>query len=130
MTMKKILTIIFAALAFAACNPDEKTAEFKADVLPGTKWEGTYQSMQGNVVTGTSTVTLKFNDGQSGQMIQKRSNSSSKDYYDMSYSVSGKKISIDCPVINGTWEVSGYTDKTMVLTLLPDKNGIMTLVLQ
>lgn len=46
----------------------------------------------------------------------------------MKYEISGKTITFDCPVIDGTWEVSGYTENTMTLTLLPGKNGLMILV--
>ena len=121
---------MLAAFTLAACDPNEKPVEFTAENLIQTRWEGTLQTTQGNLVTGTSDITLKFDTAYSGHMIQKRSGAAAKDYYDMTYSVSGKKISFDCPVISGTWEVSGYTDSTMLLTLLPTKNSQMILSLK
>lgn len=129
--MKRILTIIFAALAIAACDPDENSStEFKAENLVSTVWKGTLQNIQNGAVSNSAEVTVKFDTADSGQMIQKRSGAPAKDYYDMTYSVTGKKITFDCPVISGTWEVSGYVEQAMTLTLLPSRNSIMTLVRQ
>lgn len=129
--MKRILTIILAAFALAACDPDSKNDNsFKAENLIQTSWEGSLQIVQGSTVSGTSQVTLHFNTADSGQMIQKRSGATSKDKYDMTYSVSGKKITFDCPVISGTWEVTGYIDGAMTLSLLPNKKSIMNLARQ
>lgn len=129
--MKRILTIIFAALAIAACDPDENNStEFKAENLVSTVWKGTLQNIQNGAVSNSAEVTVKFDTADSGQMIQKRSGAPAKDYYDMTYSVTGKKITFDCPVISGTWEVSGYVEQAMTLTLLPSRNSIMTLVRQ
>lgn len=129
--MKRILTIILAAFAIAACDPNEnKSAEFEADALISTAWKGTLQSIQSGAVSNSAEVTVKFNSADTGQLIQKRSGAPSKDYYDMTYRVSGKKIIFDCPVISGTWEVSGYMEQAMTLTLLPSRNSIMTLVRQ
>lgn len=127
--MKRILTIILAAVALVACDPDSNKVEneFNAENIVNTKWEGTLKNIEGSAVKSTADVTLRFDSASAGKFSQKRSGSSSKESYDLSYSVSGKKITFDCPVISGTWEVSNYTDKTMVLTLLPGKNGIMTL---
>ena len=72
--------------------------------------------------------TLKFIGSGTGTFSQKRSSTTSKQNYDMKYEISGKTITFDCPVIDGTWEVSGYTENTMTLTLLPGKNGLMILV--
>lgn len=128
--MKKILTIILAVFALTACDPNENSAtEFNAENLVNTKWEGTLKNIENSAIKGTSDVTLRFDTASAGKFSQKRSGSSSKESYDFSYSVSGKRINFDCPVISGTWEVTGYTDKTMSLTLLPSKNGIMTLVI-
>lgn len=129
--MKRILTIILAAFALAACDPDSKNENsFKAENLINTSWDGSLQIVQGNTVSGTSQVTLHFNTADSGQLIQKRSGVTSKDKYDMTYSVSGKRITFDCPVISGTWEVTGYMDGAMTLSLLPNKKGTMNLVRQ
>jgi hypothetical protein len=128
--MKKILTIILAVFALTACDPNENSAtEFNAENLVNTKWEGTLKNIENSAVKGTSDVTLRFDTASAGKFSQKRSGSSSNEAYDFSYSVSGKRINFDCPVISGTWEVTGYTDKTMPLALLPSKNGIMTLVI-
>lgn len=127
--MKKFLAIILAAFAFAACDPDEKSAtEFKAENIIDTKWNGTLKTVEGSVVKGTSDVTLRFTTAESGKLTQKRSGSGSKESYDLTYNVSGKKITFDCPVISGTWEVTNYAEQAMTLTLLPSKTGIMTLV--
>lgn len=129
--MKKILTIILAVFALTACDPNENSAtEFNAENIVNTKWEGTLKNIEGSAVKSTSEVTLRFDTASAGKFSQKRSGATSKESYDMSYSISGKKITFDCPVISGTWEVTGYTDQTMLLTLLPSKNGIMTLVIK
>ena len=129
--MKKILTIILAVFALTACDPNENSAtEFNAENIVNTKWEGTLKNIEGSAVKSTSDVTLRFDTASAGKFSQKRSGATSKESYDMSYSISGKKITFDCPVISGTWEVTGYTDQTMLLTLLPSKNGIMTLVIK
>ena len=129
--MKKILTIILAVFALTACDPNENSAtEFNAENIVNTKWEGTLKYIEGSAVKSTSDVTLRFDTASAGKFSQKRSGATSKESYDMSYSISGKKITFDCPVISGTWEVTGYTDQTMLLTLLPSKNGIMTLVIK
>lgn len=129
--MKKILTIILAVFALTACDPNENSAtEFSAENLVSTKWEGTLKNIEGSAVKSTSDISLRFDTASAGKFSQKRSGSSSKETYDLSYSVSDKRITFDCPVISGTWEVTGYTDQTMVLTLLPSKNGIMTLVIK
>jgi len=125
--MKRIITILIAALALAACDEKTNTAEFSADAIYGTRWDGSLKVVEGGVAKNTSEVTLKFNTGDSGQLIQKRSGVSSKDVYEMSYSVSGKNISFDCPVISGTWSVSAYTEQAMTLTLQPGKQSVMTL---
>lgn len=127
--MKRILSIILAAFALLSCDPAEKTNDsFSADNILDTRWKGTWRSLQGSIIKEQSEVTLKFTSADKGTFIQKRSSSPSKDSYQMQYAVSGKNITFDCPVINGTWAVSDYTEKTMTLTLLPDKNGIMILV--
>lgn len=129
--MKRILTIILAAITFAACDPNEtKLPSFKAEDLVSTRWEGTLQNIQGGATSGSSAVTLIFNTTDSGQMIQKRSGSPAKDKYDMTYTVSGKKITFDCPIISGTWEATNYNEKGMTLMLLPSRNSLMTLVRQ
>lgn len=129
--MKKILTIILAVFALTACDPNENSAtEFNAENIVNTKWEGTLKNIEGSAVKSTSDVTLRFDTASAGKFSQKRSGATSKESYDMSYSISGKKITFDCPVISGTWEVTGYTDQTMLLTLLPSKNGIMTLAIK
>ncbi|MBR5300057.1 MAG: hypothetical protein IKU36_07390 [Bacteroidales bacterium] len=127
--MKRILTIIFAALALAACDPADKKAEnqFNAEDIVNTKWEGTLKNIEGSTVKSTADVTLRFDSATIGRFTQKRSGATSKESYDLSYSISDMKITFDCPVISGTWEVSNYTEQSMVLTLLPAKNSIMTL---
>ena len=126
--MKRFLAIIMAALAFAACDPDDKSAtEFNAENIIDTKWEGTLKNVEGSAVKNTANVTLTFDSASAGKFTQKRSGAPTKESYDFTYSVSGKKITFDCPEISGTWEVSNYTDQVMILTLLPSKSSIMTL---
>lgn len=129
--MKRILTIILAAVTLAACDPSEKKVDndFKAENIVDTKWEGTLKNIEGSAVKNTANVTLTFNSSSAGKFTQKRSGAPTKESYDFSYSVSGKRITFDCPSISGTWEVTNYTDQAMVLTLLPSKNGIMTLTI-
>lgn len=128
-TMKRIFAIIFAVYAFAACAPDNNsTMEFKAESIVDTKWNGSLKIIDGTAVKSNSEVTVRFVTENSGKFTQKRSGSSSKESYDLSYSVSGKTITFDCPVINGTWEVTNYMEQTMTLTLQPSRNSIMTLV--
>lgn len=129
--MKKFLAIILAAFAFTACDPENtSTTEFNAENLISTKWDGTLKNVEGSAVKSTSEVTLRFDSSSTGKFTQKRQGSTSKESYDLTYSVSGKKISFDCPVISGTWEVSNYTEQTMTLTLQPSNKGIMTLVIR
>lgn len=127
--MKRILTIILAAVTLAACDPSDKKVDndFKAENIVDTKWEGTLKNIEGSAVKNTANVTLTFNSSSAGKFTQKRSGAPAKESYDFSYSVSGKRITFDCPVISGTWEVTNHTDQTMVLTLLPSKSSIMTL---
>jgi hypothetical protein len=126
--MKRFLAIIMAALAFAACDPDDKSAtEFNAENIIDTKWEGTLKNVEGSAVKNTANVTLTFDSASAGKFTQKRSGAPTKESYDFTYSVSGKKITFDCPEISGTWEVSNYTDQVMILTILPSKSSIMTL---
>ena len=48
-----------AAFAFAACDPDEKSAtEFKAENIIDTKWTGTLKTIDGTVVKGTADVKI------------------------------------------------------------------------
>ena len=126
--MKRFLAIIMAALAFAACDPDDKSAtEFNAENIIDTKWEGTLKNVEGSAVKNTADVTLRFDTSSAGRFTQKRSGAPTKESYDFTYSVSGKRITFDCPGISGTWEVENYTEQAMILTLLPSKSSIMTL---
>jgi hypothetical protein len=127
--MKRILTIILAAVALAACDPSEKKIEneFNAENIVDTKWGGILKNVEGSAVKSTADVTLRFDSPSAGRFTQKRSGAPTKESYDFTYSISGKRITFDCPSISGTWEVSNHTDKTMMLTLLPSKNSIMTL---
>ena len=126
--MKRFLAIIMAALAFAACDPDDKSAtEFNAENIIDTKWEGTLKNVEGSAVKNTANVTLTFDSASAGKFTQKRSGAPTKESYDFTYSVSGKKITFECPEISGTWEVSNYTDQVMILTILPSKSSVMTL---
>ena len=127
--MKRILTIILAAVALAACDPSEKKNEneFNAENIVETKWEGTLKNVEGSAVKNTSNVTLTFDSASVGKFTQKRSGAPTKESYDFTYSISGKKITFDCPEISGTWEVSNYTDQVMILTILPSKSSVMTL---
>ena len=86
--------------------------------------------MEGKVVKSTSEVTIRFNTASEGQLTHKDKGAAGKETYQMSYSVSGQNISVDCPIINGTWAVSNYTDQSMTLTILPGKNKTMSLMLQ
>lgn len=126
--MKKILTIIMTIVAMMACNPVDDTITFNPEDLTGTRWEGPLKEVEGKVVKTTSQVTIRFNTISEGQMTNRRNGATGKESYEMSWSSSGQKIVIDCPVINGTWEVSAYTDKTMTLTILPDRNKIINLI--
>ena len=127
--MKRILTIILAAVTLAACDPADKQAEneFSAENIVNTKWEGTLKNIEGAAVKSTADVTLRFNSSSVGRFTQKRSGAPTKESYDFTYSISGKKITFDCPAISGTWEVQNYTEQAMILTLLPSKSSIMTL---
>lgn len=127
--MKRILTIILAAVALAACDPSEKKIEneFNAENIIDTKWEGTLKNVEGSAVKNTANVTLTFDSASVGKFKQKRSGAPTKESYDFTYSISGKKITFDCPEISGTWEVSNYTDQVMILTILPSKSSVMTL---
>lgn len=128
--MKRIFAIIIAMATLAACGPEEAKNLFTADKLPGTKWDGTLKEMEGKVVKSTSEVTIRFNTASEGQLTHKDKGAAGKETYQMSYSVSGQNISVDCPIINGTWAVSNYTDQSMTLTILPGKNKTMSLMLQ
>ena len=127
--MKRILTIIFALAALIACNPDDET-RFDASNLPQTKWEGELKLYEAGRLKNSSSVTLRFDTTSDGKFFQKRSGTSGKDEYDFRYSVAGKKISFDCPVIYGSWSVSDYNSSTMKLTLEPSGNGVMILSLK
>lgn len=127
--MKRFLAIIMAALAFAACDPSEKKIEneFNAENIIDTKWEGTLKNVEGSAVKSTADVTLRFDSSSTGRFTQKRSGAPTKESYDFTYSVSGKRITFDCPGISGTWEVENYTEQAMIMTLLPSKSSILTL---
>lgn len=126
--MKKIISIIFAAIALAACEPaDSDKTGFKADDIIQTQWKGILQTVQGSAVNTTADITLEFGTSGKGIMVQKRKGIASKESYDMTYTISGKKITFDCPVITGAWEVSVFKDNTMVLTQIPSGKSMMTL---
>ena len=126
--MKKIISIIFAEIAIAACEPaDSDKSGFKAEDIIQTQWKGIFQNVQGNAVNTTADITLEFGTSGKGRMVQKRKGVASKETYDMAYSISGKKITFDCPVITGAWDVSVFKDDTMVLTLVPSGKSMMTL---
>ena len=127
--MKRILSIILATFAIIACDPaEENTTSFSEENIENTRWKGVWKRTEGSMVKEQADVTLKFIGSGTGTFSQKRSSTTSKQNYDMKYEISGKTITFDCPVIDGTWEVSGYTENTMTLTLLPGKNGLMILV--
>jgi len=127
--MKRILSIILAAFAIISCDPANKdTISFNEENIENTRWKGVWKRTEGQMVKEQADVTLKFIGSGTGTFSQKRSSTTSKQNYDMKYEISGKTITFDCPVIDGTWEVSGYTENTMTLTLLPGKNGLMILV--
>lgn len=127
--MKRILSIILAAFAIISCDPaDKDTISFNEENIENTRWKGVWKRTEGQMVKEQADVTLKFIGSGTGSFSQKRSSTTSKQNYDMKYEISGKTITFDCPVIDGTWEVSGYTENTMTLTLLPGKNGLMILV--
>ena len=127
--MKRILSIILAAFAIISCDPAGKdTISFNEENTENTRWKGVWKRTEGAMVKEQADVTLKFIGSGTGTFSQKRSSTTSKQNYDMKYEISGKTITFDCPVIDGTWEVSGYTENTMTLTLLPGKNGLMILV--
>lgn len=127
--MKRILSIILAAFAIISCDPaDKDTISFNEENIENTRWKGVWKRTEGQMVKEQADVTLKFIGSGTGTFSQKRSSTTSKQNYDMKYEISGKTITFDCPVIDGTWEVSGYTENTMTLTLLPGKNGLMILV--
>lgn len=126
--MKKIITIIFAAMALAACNPAEsdKTG-FNPDEIIQTRWKGILQVVQGSTVNTTADITLEFSSSGKGRMTQKRKGVTSKESYAMAYTIAGKKITFDCPVISGAWDVSVFKDNRMVLTQTPSGKSMMTL---
>ncbi len=100
--MKRILTIIFAVFALTACDPADKKVEnqLNAENIVDTKWEGTLKNIEGSTVKSTADVTLRFDSASAGRFTQKRSGATSKESYDLSYSISDMKITFDCPVIN------------------------------
>lgn len=127
--MKRILSIILAAFAIISCDPAEKdTTSFSEENIENTRWKGVWKRTEGSMIKEQADVTLKFFSSGTGTLSQKGSSTISKQTYDLTYRISGKNITFDCPVIDGTWEVSEYTGNAMVLTLLPNKNGLMTLV--
>ena len=127
--MKRILSIILATFAIIACDPaEENTTSFNEDNIENTRWKGVWKRAEGSMIKEQADITLKFLTSSTGSFSQKRSSTSPKQTYDMKYEISGKNITFDCPVIDGTWEVSGYTENAMTLTLLPSRNGLMILV--
>ena len=128
--MKRFLTLILALVTLAACKPDEDTSSFNAETLIGTKWEGDLKFYESGRLKSSSQVTFYFDSISSGRFIQKRSESSGKESYEFSYSVNNEKITFDCPVISGLWSVSNYNASSMVFTLEPSRNGVMTLSLK
>ena len=127
--MKRILSIILATFAIIACDPaEENTTSFSEENIENTRWKGVWKRTEGSMVKEQADVTLKFFSSGTGSFSQKRSSTTSKQTYDMKYEISGKNITFDCPVIDGTWEVTGYTETAMTLTLLPNRNGLLILV--
>ena len=127
--MKRILSIILATFAIIACDPaEENTTSFSEENIENTRWKGVWKRTEGSMVKEQADVTLKFISSGTGSFSQKRSSTTSKQTYDMKYEISGKNITFDCPVIDGTWEVTGYTETAMTLTLLPNRNGLLILV--
>ena len=127
--MKRILSIILVAFAIIACDQtDDNTTSFSEENIENTRWKGVWKRTEGSMVKEQADVTLKFITSGNGTFSQKRSATTSKQTYDMKYEISGKNITFDCPVIDGTWEVTGYTETAMTLTLLPSKNGLLILV--
>ena len=127
--MKRILSIILATFAIIACDPAEENAtSFSEENIENTRWKGVWKRTEGSMVKEQADVTLKFISSGTGSFSQKRSATTSKQTYDMKYEISGKNITFDCPVIDGTWEVTGYTETAMTLTLLPNRNGLLILV--
>ena len=127
--MKRILSIILATFAIIACDPaEENTTSFSEENIENTRWKGVWKRTEGSMVKEQADVTLKFFSSGTGSFSQKRSSTASKQTYEMKYEISGKNITFDCPVIDGTWEVTGYTETAMTLTLLPNRNGLLILV--
>ncbi len=127
--MKRILSIILATFAIIACDPaEENTTSFSEENIENTRWKGVWKRTEGSMVKEQADVTLKFISSGTGSFSQKSSSTASKQTYDMKYEISGKNITFDCPVIDGTWEVTGYTETAMTLTLLPNRNGLLILV--
>lgn len=114
--MKRIIGIIILTAAFLAaygCGPDTSTETLSAENLSGTRWEGTLNGTSGGVTSSSARVTLKFGSTSAGHFIQKRHGALTTESYDFTYSVKGMKITFDCPAIEGIWEVSEYTGKTL-----------------
>lgn len=128
--MKRFFTLIIALVTLAACGPEENTASFDAEDIIGTKWEGELKFYESGRLKSNSAATIRFDSASAGQFTQKRNGASGKENFDFSYSVKGERITFDCPVINGTWSISNYSASTMVLSLEPSKNGVMTLYLK
>lgn len=123
--MKRILTFIIAIAAMTACEK-ENTNEFSADILPGTRWEGTLTTASSGSSSSTS-LTVSFRDASTGSITAKTASTQRVETHQMSYSVKGKTITFECPVINGIWTVTEY-DSTRRTMILKDRSN--TLMLQ
>lgn len=122
--MKRILTIIFAAIAIAACGPDEEV-RFNEEAIAGTQWEGTFQKVQNNLAKDVYDIKLTFGDGGAGKMTLKKSGGF-KVTNDIRWEADDKTVSFEAPEIAGKWTVKDYNGKTMSLS---SQNGYMTLSL-
>ena len=120
--MKRILTIIFAAIAIAACGPDEEV-RFNEEAIAGTQWEGTFQKVQNNLAKEVNDIKITFGDGGAGSVTLKK-NGGFKVTNDIRWEADDKTISFEAPEIAGKWTVKGYNGKTMSLS---SSVGYMTL---
>lgn len=122
--MKRIMTILIALAALTACEKTD-TNDFSETMLPGTRWEGMLTTANGATST-SSDVNLTFRNASQGSASVRNFSTQKMETYQMTYSVTGKTITFECPVINGIWNVKEYnsTERTMVLK---DRNNTLAL---
>lgn len=122
--MKKILTVLIAALALAACKPDDKVS-FNEEAIADTQWEGTFQKVQNNLAKDLYDIKITFENGGRGKVTLKKSGGS-KTTNEIKWDVEGESIAFEAPEIAGKWTVKDYNGTTMSLS---SNIGYMTLAI-